>query len=127
MSNLPLAIMGNFNYILSNDENKGRTPHPPWLIQGFKDTISRCGLKDLAFENHQFTWERGRGTPAWVYEKLDRILVNDAWLDLFEEAKATSFEATSSDHLPLILLPKLSIKVKVIKRFKFENLWVHED
>lgn len=70
--------------------------------------------------------ERGRGTPGWVEEKLDRILVNEEWMELFGGARAWSVEATASDHLPLLLVPEMASRRSFPKRFRFENLWVGE-
>lgn len=84
------------------------------------------GLSDLEFEGNQFTWEKGRGTNRWVEEKLDRILVSDSWLNLFDNAKATSFEASSSDHLPLAMWPNPKPSVRRVKQFRFENVWIRE-
>lgn len=91
--------MGDFNDILRQSEKVGNHPQPRWLIQGFREAVESSGLKNFNFNGYQFTWERGRGSPNWVMEKLDQILVNDAWLDTFREAKAISFEAPMSDHL----------------------------
>lgn len=123
---LPWTIMGDFNDILKEEEKRGRNPHPQWLIRGFNETVDSCGLRDFAFNGYQFTWERSRGTNLWVEEKLDRILVNDAWLDLFDKATTTSIEATLSDHLPLMLWPIPSVRSSRRKSFKFENLWLRE-
>lgn len=47
--------------------------------------------------------------PDWVEEKIDWILVTDACLDLFGEAKVESIRASLSDHLSLILRLLLTI------------------
>lgn len=53
-------------------------------------------------------------------------MVNDAWLDLFENAKAESFFSIASDHLPLALWPIPSDTKKGRRNFKFENVWLRE-
>lgn len=59
-------------------------------------------------------------------EKLDRVLVTDAWLEIFGEAKARSLVTPKSDHMSLILWPLSTIQVRRCKKFKFENLWLNE-
>lgn len=84
------------------------------------------GLKGLAFEGHQSTWERGRGTTRWVEDKFDRILVSDNWLDLFDNVKASSIDVPSSDHLPLVLWPNPTVRLRRRRKFKFEKFWLKE-
>lgn len=125
-SNLPWALMGDFNDLRSADEKQGSTPHPQWLCRGFDDAINCCELRELDFKGCQFTWEKSRGTTQWVREKLDRILVSASWLDIFEGAKAKSLEAPVSDHLPLVLWPIPVVRSRSRGSFKFGNSWIRE-
>ncbi|XP_031127725.1 uncharacterized protein LOC116029802 [Ipomoea triloba] len=120
---LPWILMGDFNDLLHQSEKLGRIQHPQWLIQGFSEAINYSGLRNFEFKGYQYTWEKGRGTVNWVREKLDRILVNNQWLDLFGEARVESFEACS-DYLPLALWPLSSVRVRKHRKFKFENCWL---
>ena len=87
-SNFPWCIVGDFNDILTNSKKKGRVRHPPSLIAGFQTMVQQCGIFDIPLIGHPYTWERGRGTPQWVEEKLDRVMVTKRWWDLFHSAKA---------------------------------------
>ena len=62
-----------------------------------------CGLTDIPLEGYPFTWERGKGTPTWVEEKLDHCLASGAWLNLFPQVKLLNLIAPISDHSPIIL------------------------
>lgn len=127
LSTLPWVIMGDCNDILHQTEKRGRHPHPNWLITGFNEAVADSGLQDLAFEGNQFTWERSRGTPDMVEEKLDRILTTDSWLALFEGARACSLTCPYSDHLPLVLTPVVMANGTRHRRFCFDNAWIRED
>lgn len=88
--------------------------------------VEDAGLVDLGMEGYQFTWERSRGTEAWVEERLDRVFATTSWWDLFPVAKVWSLEVSCSDDLPIVLDPNPSSSIPRNKRFRFENLWIRE-
>ena len=61
-SSLPWCCIGDYNYLLTQFEKKGRLSHPNSLIQGFKKAVEQCGLRDLGMEGYPFTWEKSQGT-----------------------------------------------------------------
>ena len=83
-SSLPWCLMGDFNEILSIGDKKGRVEHPPWLLRGFRSTLSDCSLCDLQLEGYPYTWARGRGTNEAIEERLDRAVVSMTWLNTFQ-------------------------------------------
>ncbi|CAH9083997.1 unnamed protein product [Cuscuta epithymum] len=101
-------------------------PHPPWLLRGFREAVWASGLSNFHFEGYQFTWERWRGTPNWVEEKLDRILTSESWLDSFGNAAAETLEGSPSDHMALVIKLQPVRGVRRRRRFKFENVWLKE-
>lgn len=52
-------IGGNFNKILSTNEKIGGPPCANWQMEAFKEAINLCGLHDLQFSSHAFTWSNG--------------------------------------------------------------------
>ncbi|KAK1372151.1 Endonuclease/exonuclease/phosphatase family protein [Heracleum sosnowskyi] len=101
-SNLPWCVIGDLNNVCSQLDKKGGALYPTWLIEGFNDTLNELGLMDMELVGHQFTWEKGRGTPEWQEVRLDRALSTDAWLQLFPIAKVYNLEGSESDHSPLL-------------------------
>ena len=65
--NLPWLIMGDFNEILSNNENVGGNPRPHQYMQAFQDVLNEFVLIDLGFTGDMFTWYKGN-----IKERLDR-------------------------------------------------------
>ncbi|XP_019178334.1 PREDICTED: uncharacterized protein LOC109173550 [Ipomoea nil] len=127
LSTLPWVVMGDYNDILDQSEKYGRTPHPQWLINGFRDAVADSGLVDVPFSGHQFTWVKSRGTDHMIEEKLDRFLANDSWLNMFEGAQALSLSTTYSDHLPLVITPVMRPRTRRKARFCFDNMWIREE
>ncbi|CAH9078478.1 unnamed protein product [Cuscuta europaea] len=122
----PWLVMGDFNDIMFASDKRGRIPHPPWLLRGFRETVWASGLRNFSFQGCQFTWERRRGTPNLVEEKLDKILVSESWLDVFGATVTESLEGAPSEHLALYikLLPTQNFCRR--RNFKFENVWLRE-
>lgn len=81
-SSLPWVVIGDFNDLLYQHEKSGGNPHPDGLLRGFGETLEECGLFQLPLRGYQFTWERGRGTTAWMEERLDKVVANAGWRDM---------------------------------------------
>ncbi|WOG82157.1 hypothetical protein DCAR_0101319 [Daucus carota subsp. sativus] len=67
---------------------------------------------------YQYTWERGKGTPDWIEERLDRALTTAPWLTLFPMAKLYNLEGASSDHSPIMLIPEEKMKENIQQKVK---------
>ena len=78
-SQLPWCILGDFNDLLSSFEKRGGSDYPNWLLRGFRNVISDCRLAKLKLNGYPFTWERSRGTPNWIEEKLDKGFASYSW------------------------------------------------
>ncbi|XP_074362922.1 uncharacterized protein LOC141703019 [Apium graveolens] len=102
-SNLPWCVMGDLNNIVSQSDKRGGVPYPTWLVEGFNETLVDSGLVDMHIMGHQFTWERSRGTTNWIETRLDRVLTNERWNNLFSRSKLYNLEGSPSDHNPIYL------------------------
>lgn len=123
-SNLSWAIIGDFNNVVTRNDKKGGDPYPRTLIEGFNEVLEETGLIDMELIGHQFTWERSRGKPGWMEVRLDRVVTTEAWLDLFPMPKLYNLEGSTSDHSPIILVPKKSEGRRCQNTFIFENAWL---
>ena len=70
-SSLPWVCIGDFTDLLSPSDKKGGVAHLDWLFRGFHGALTNCSLNELFLHGYGFTWERSRGSPQWVQEKLD--------------------------------------------------------
>ncbi|KAK1385045.1 hypothetical protein POM88_022780 [Heracleum sosnowskyi] len=96
------------------------------IYLGFKNALLEARLVDMNLVGHQFTFERGRDTEAWMEIRLDRALTNEAWLAMFPMAKLYNLEGSSSDHSPIFLVPRVVAQTVNSYRFRFENAWLME-
>ena len=72
-------------------------------MEGFKECLSDCDLIDLGFVGQRFAWCNGRIGEQRTLVRLDRIVANKDWLNLFPEAKDFHRTMAASDHCLLNL------------------------
>uniref|UniRef100_A0A803N410 Uncharacterized protein n=1 Tax=Chenopodium quinoa TaxID=63459 RepID=A0A803N410_CHEQI len=57
-SSRPCVMFGDFNEIVSHEEEEGGVPRSESLMDAFRGAIDDCGLKDLGYKCSIFTWKR---------------------------------------------------------------------
>ncbi|XP_019191056.1 PREDICTED: uncharacterized protein LOC109185569 [Ipomoea nil] len=128
-SDLPWVIIGDFNDLLFQYEKRGGNPHPDNLLRGFGETIEECGLTQLPMSGYPFTWEKGKGTPNWIEERLDKVLATQDWRELVADANVQNILTRKSDHSALFLgILNLRERRGGLRRgFRFEMAWLHDE
>ncbi|XP_010555870.1 PREDICTED: uncharacterized protein LOC104825266 [Tarenaya hassleriana] len=100
----PWLLVGDFNQILHPHEHASPSSSCS-LSSGmleFQDCLFTSGLFDLTARGHFFTWTNNN-TDNPITRKLDRALVNEAWLLSFPESYARFDAPTPSDHCPCLV------------------------
>jgi hypothetical protein len=87
----------------------------------FNSLIHFYGLRELIMNGGLFTWSNNQDPP--VLEKLDRILMNKEWEDIFPQAAVNRLPHEVSDHNPLIISTGKCGNLPHIQ-FKFELTWL---
>ncbi|KAK6144270.1 hypothetical protein DH2020_021090 [Rehmannia glutinosa] len=86
-------------------------------ILGFQ-MISDTGLIDVGFEGaNMHTWTRNG-----LQERLDRVLINTKWGDIFKKSIVSHLARVVSDHSHLLFLSSVNIN-KPPAAFRFMNMW----
>ncbi|KAJ1429504.1 Reverse transcriptase domain [Sesbania bispinosa] len=91
----------------------------------FNRFVSDLGLMDLNLKGCKYTWVSNPRNGFITREKLDRVLVNWPWKDLFSNAMAIALPPNSSDHSPIIMWTNK--KLSNVKNFKYEAMWDEEE
>ncbi|KAI9112778.1 hypothetical protein K1719_016281 [Acacia pycnantha] len=81
-------------------------------------------MQDLGFVGPEFTWKRGASEA-----RLDRMLANEQWFNLFPNASVAHLPFFKSDHRPLLLRLDTTVGAPEPNRpFRFIAAWVlHEE
>lgn len=92
------SVLGDFNQVLRPEENSAATSQNVDLQNRFfSQALLDSSLTDLNYRGSSFTrWKKRKTEP--IAKKLDRILANDAWNNLFPLALGFFGPADFSDH-----------------------------
>lgn len=63
--------------------------------------IEHNALVEIDLVGGKFAWEKTRGKPNWVCERLDRAFVTNDWWNRFPLCKLSVIHTISSDHDPI--------------------------
>ncbi|XP_042027197.1 uncharacterized protein LOC121774374 [Salvia splendens] len=63
----------------------------------FEEAIEDCRVLDPGFDGSDFTWAKNG-----LFERLNRILVNEPWAQFFEATRVTNLPRLSSDNDPVL-------------------------
>ncbi|XP_028118695.1 uncharacterized protein LOC114316230 [Camellia sinensis] len=121
-SKVPCVFLGDFNAIRYQQEKIGGTSNWTNDNEEFNTYVNASELADLSYGGCQFTWANNRSEGTYIATKIDRVLVNEAWLDKFPEATAQFLPSGISDHSPAVVnisATKCSFK----KPFKYFDFW----
>ena len=118
--NRPWLMLGDFNQVLFPQEHS----NPPSLnvdrrMREFGSCLNDTELSDLVFNGNTFTWWN-KSSSRPVAKKLDRILANDVWCDLYPSSHGVFGNLDFSDHVSCgVVLEADGVRAK--RPFKFYN------
>lgn len=64
----------------------------------FANCISTCALQELKFKGRNFTWW-SRRIEGDIVKRLDRVLINQEFLDIFATSKVHHLIREGSNHV----------------------------
>ncbi|CAN1315043.1 Transposon TX1 uncharacterized 149 kDa protein [Linum perenne] len=119
----PMVVFGDFNCMLSILDKRGGLPLRPPSLSPLLTFSNSLHLIDIGFTGPEFTWSNRHQDSTVIDERLDRFLLNDAWLDQFPESSVTHLDPRYSDHSPILLRTQPPSPVSK-KLFRFDCRWV---
>ncbi|XP_074278502.1 uncharacterized protein LOC141602090 [Silene latifolia] len=115
------AICGDFNTVLSPNKRLGGSSSEEEIID-FKNCIDDCDVMDCPATGSLFTWCNKHEPATMVYSRLDRVLVNQRWLQDYPQAYAHFYCEGIFYHCPCVVQSKL-VGGKKKRSFKYFNMW----
>ncbi|KAJ9536709.1 hypothetical protein OSB04_un000094 [Centaurea solstitialis] len=114
------AIMGDFNSMLFPHDGVGGSSRRNASMEDFFSCVEDIEVLDVNYSGIQYTWvQKPRGDDG-IMRKLDRIMANTEFLDVFNGSAVDFKPQGISDHALGIL--EINVAQSIKKRgFKFEN------
>lgn len=113
----PWLQMGDFNVVRKANERLEGFDRA--ASTEFNDCLDSLEMDDMMAKGFWYTWTNKRGGLGANMSKLDRALVNPAWLNLFPDSEACFLAPGVSDHSPIMVSIVPEIRRK--RPFKFFN------
>ncbi|GKE26207.1 RNA-directed DNA polymerase, eukaryota, reverse transcriptase zinc-binding domain protein, partial [Tanacetum coccineum] len=117
----PWVIIGDFNVSLKVEEHSNGSFALSNEMNEFLDCTREIEVEDILSSGLHFTWTKSRGNPKCkTLKKLDRIMINKAFMEKFPSSHGIFLPYLISDYSPVV--PKLPNGMeKRRKAFRFSN------
>ncbi|KAL0289271.1 UNVERIFIED_CONTAM: putative ribonuclease H protein [Sesamum radiatum] len=99
----PWLLTGDFNAVMDGSEVNGYAADTSNSMAEFQECVATSGLIQLSYTGAPFTWHNCSEGGRSLWKRLDRMLVNEAWLTIWPLTKYLCSTPRTSDHAPLIL------------------------
>ncbi|KAK9750638.1 hypothetical protein RND81_02G209900 [Saponaria officinalis] len=117
----PWIVWGDFNNVLFPNERIGYVIS--WAeIRDFQQCLDSVDLLDAKLTGSFFTWNNKQEGEARVFSRIDRVVVNSQWYDMFPDSYGHFLPEGLFDHCPCVvqLFPDQSNSPR---SFKYFNMW----
>ncbi|XP_062114537.1 uncharacterized protein LOC133825639 [Humulus lupulus] len=120
-------VLGDFNSPFSGKDKSGGKPISDVELVDSIRWLAGAHVEPLKSVGSYFTWTNNQNGAARIYSKIDHVLMNEKWIDLFPQSTAVFRWETILDHCSCLVstqpLEKLGLKL-----FRFYNYWTeHHD
>ncbi|XP_075667670.1 uncharacterized protein LOC142637278 [Castanea sativa] len=96
-------------------------------MDGFREAIHHCKLKDLGYCGPDFTWCNMQEGDRRTYLRLDRALATPDWIEYYKDVKVHHLVESTFDHYAPLIANATSQKFSNGRRFQFEAMWTKRE
>nr|GFA76107.1 hypothetical protein [Tanacetum cinerariifolium] len=126
INNKPWCLLGDFIAPLFAEDTSMGSSSRDVIMREFKECVKNIEVMDVQRTGLQYTWNKKPKGKDGILRKLDKVLANLEFLDVFMGAHAVSKPYRISDHSPAVLSIPSLVKVKPLP-FKFFNVIILDD
>ncbi|XP_021861971.2 uncharacterized protein [Spinacia oleracea] len=117
----PWIMCGDFNYVMTSEERIG-APVRQTEIADINECMHDCCMEDVKCVGNMFTWNNKQQGSARVFSKLDRVLANPVWQNVYKDAEVCFMSEGEFDHSPGLLTVYLRV-ASGRKPFRYFTMW----
>ncbi|PWA54356.1 RNA-directed DNA polymerase, eukaryota, Reverse transcriptase zinc-binding domain protein [Artemisia annua] len=117
------CLLGDFNASLCLND-KSVSSNIDIVVREFQDCVHDIEVSDINSSGLRFTWNQKPRGEDGILKKIDQIMANIEFCDLFVGANALFQPYRISDNSPAVLRIPRSIK-QIPSPFKFSNILIH--
>ena len=117
----PCLAVGDYNCVLYPYERIGYVLRHQ-ETEDLQRCDSLCGFQDMAWIGNRFTWNNKHQDASKVFCKLDRTMINQAWLNSFPIAMTHFMLEGQFDHCPIVIMVYSTVEVGKYP-FKYFTTW----
>lgn len=68
------------------------------------------GAIDFGYKGRKYTWKNGRDGKSNIKERLDRVVADKRWMDLYSNAVVEHLRNEESHYMPILVQTELMKK-----------------
>ncbi|XP_062075457.1 uncharacterized protein LOC133779519 [Humulus lupulus] len=115
--------LGDFNAPFTGKDRLGGKPISGLEFADPNRWLADAYLEPLKSVGSYFTWTNNQHGATRIYTKIDHVLINEKWVDLFPQATAMFSWEAISDHCSCLV--KLQVHEKLgVRIFRFYDYWI---
>ncbi|KAF9621066.1 hypothetical protein IFM89_016090 [Coptis chinensis] len=122
----PWVVVGNFNVVTMAIKRKGGCSPCQLAVNEFVEFINNNALVDSTNLGYKFSWCNKRIGNRRMLQKIDRMLVNQQWIDTAAGWKSKILKRKFSDHSPVVG-SLTSIPKPTNIPFRFKRIWIKHE
>ncbi|GJU60592.1 sugar transport protein 13 [Tanacetum coccineum] len=119
--NRPWCLLGDFNASLFLDDSTAGSSTIDIAMREFKECVDDIEVMDIPSTGLRYTWNQKPKGSDGLLKKIDRVMGNTQFSDMFVGAHALFQPYRTSDHSPVVLKVPTAVKSNP-KPFKFSNI-----